>query len=96
MTALIEALELDIMPPDAMPIPGVPGAYLHPVPNDLGMIEYHGTQTPKGATGVLPRTHRQPRRLPERLLIPPCEAVSPDSVGVAAMSSSARLGRKRQ
>ncbi|WP_369276015.1 hypothetical protein AB5J55_44315 [Streptomyces sp. R11] len=48
MAALIEALELGIMPPDAMPIPGVPGAYLHPVPNDFGMIEYHDTQTPKG------------------------------------------------
>ncbi|MGW6796561.1 hypothetical protein [Streptomyces chartreusis] len=48
MAALIEALELDIMPPDAMPIPGIPGAYLHPMPNDLGMIEYHDTHTPKG------------------------------------------------
>ncbi|WP_406190881.1 hypothetical protein OG331_50495 [Streptomyces sp. NBC_01017] len=30
MAALIEVLELGIMPPDAMPIPGVPGAYLYP------------------------------------------------------------------
>ncbi|MFE7439305.1 hypothetical protein ACFU7X_02365 [Streptomyces chartreusis] len=46
MAALIEALELGVMPPEAMPGSGVPGAYLHPVPNDLGMIEYHDTQTP--------------------------------------------------
>nr|WP_107905414.1 hypothetical protein [Streptomyces chartreusis] len=48
MATLIEALELGIMPPDAMPIPGVSGAYLYPVPNDFGMIEYHDTQTSKG------------------------------------------------
>ncbi|MGW1365221.1 hypothetical protein ACWCQP_48740 [Streptomyces chartreusis] len=48
MAALIEALELGIMPPDAMPIPSVPGAFLYPVPSDFGMIEYHGTRTPEG------------------------------------------------
>lgn len=49
MVALREALELGVLPPDAMPVPGVPGAYLSPMSGDLGMmVEYHETTTPKG------------------------------------------------
>lgn len=48
MVRLIEALELAILPPDALPVPGVEGAYLSPLPDDVHMIEYHATRTPKG------------------------------------------------
>ncbi|MGW2207097.1 hypothetical protein [Streptomyces sp. NPDC001774] len=36
MVALREALELGVLPPDAMPVPGVPGTYLSPMRRGLG------------------------------------------------------------
>lgn len=48
MVSLIEAAELDIVPPDALPVPGVEGAYLSALPDNVHMIEYHATKTPKG------------------------------------------------
>ena len=43
MVALRDALDTGILPLDAMPVPGIPGAFLIPLPRDLGMLEFHET-----------------------------------------------------
>ena len=44
MVALRDALDAGVLPPDAMPVPGIPGAFLIAMPHGLGMLEFHQTQ----------------------------------------------------
>ncbi|MFF8842544.1 hypothetical protein ACF08N_07385 [Streptomyces sp. NPDC015127] len=51
MVEMREALELGVLPPSGRPLPGLPGAYVSPMPRGLGLIEYHETTTAKGERG---------------------------------------------
>lgn len=44
MVGLREALDAGVLPPDAMPVPGVDGAFLLAMPHGLGTREFHQTQ----------------------------------------------------
>ncbi len=44
MVALRDALDTGVLPPDAMPVPGIPGAFLIAMPHALGMLEFHQTE----------------------------------------------------
>lgn len=58
MVALREALDAGVLPPDAMPVPGVDGAFLLALPHGLGMLEFHQTQVDGQISAYLSRVVR--------------------------------------
>ena len=58
MVALREALDTGVLPPDAMPVPGVGGAFLLAMPHGLGMLEFHQTQVGGQIAAYLSRVVR--------------------------------------
>ena len=58
MVALRDALDAGVLPPDAMPVPGIPGAFLLAMPHGLGMLEFHQTQVAGRIAAYLARVVR--------------------------------------
>lgn len=58
MVALREALDAGVLPPDAMPVPGLEGAFLLAMPHGLGMLEFHQTQVAGRIAAYLSRVVR--------------------------------------
>jgi hypothetical protein len=58
MVALREALDAGVLPPDAMPVPGIDAAFLLALPHGLGMLEFHQTQVEGQTAAYLSRVVR--------------------------------------